>query len=302
MAVVYREIWIDQVEKAFNEALKDTFLDGIVDVSRYVQRGEESQTIHSTFFGVMPDVLINNTTYPIPLQELDGEDRTITLDKYQTKVTPVTDDELYALAYDKMKLVKDAHVEALVTNRLKKAIHALAPAEDGEKTPVILTTGEATADGSRKRMRWADVITYRERLSNAGIPIDGVRLVLCQDHVNDLLLEDQDLFKTYANRRDGSVSSQLGLDIREYAANPYYDVNTKKKLSFGGVVGNEHRRASVAFMPKRARKAQGDTRMYWAESRTNPEYQRNLIAFRNYFIVMPTSMENIGAIVSAKAS
>lgn len=298
MATVYREVWTKEVIKGFNEAIKDTFLDGIPDKSQYVTGDDESQVIHSTYFGVEPDVLINNSTYPIEIQELDGEDKTITLDKYQTKATPVTDDELNALAYDKMAAVKEAHVDAIAGNRLKKAIHALAPASHAAKTPVLITTGEQTPDGSRLRLKWEDIITLRSAFTSAGIPLENLRLVLCADHVNDLLLADTAFQKSYANFKDGVITNQLGFEMREYSANPYYTVSTKTKLSFGAVPGATARQASVVFNVKRARKATGRTKMYWSKAETDPQNQRNLINFRNYFICLPSVNEAIGAIVS----
>jgi len=299
MATVYREVWTKEVIKGFNAAIKDTFMDGIPDKSQYVKGDEEGQTIHSTYFGVMPDVLINNTTYPLDIQALDGEDKTISLDKYQTKATPITDDELYALAYDKMASVKDAHSDAIATNRLKKAIHALAPTGHTAKTPVLLTTGAATADNSRKRLKWDDIVALREAFTAADIPLEDMRLVLCADHVNDLLLADTAFQKTYANFKDGVITNQLGFEIREYSANPYFTVLTKVKLSFGAVPGATARQASVVFNVKRARRAAGITKMYWSKAETDPLNQRNLINFRNYFICLPSVNEAIGAIVSA---
>ena len=35
-----------------------------------------------------------------------------------------------------------------------KSIHALAPADHAAAHPVIVTTGETTPDGLRKRMKW----------------------------------------------------------------------------------------------------------------------------------------------------
>lgn len=298
MATVYREIWTKEIIKGFNAALKDTFMDGIPDKSQYVTGNDEAQVIHSTYFGVMPDVLINNTTYPIDIQTLDGEDKTISLDKYQTKATPITDDELTALAYDKMQSVKESHGDALATNRLKKAIHALAPAGHTVKTPVLLTTGAATADGTRKMLTWADIVALRQAFTDADIPLEDMRLVLCADHVNDLLLVDTSFQNTYANFKDGVITNQLGFEIREYSANPYYTVLTKVKLSFGAVPGATARRASVVFNVKRARKAAGLTQMYWSKAENDPLNQRNLINFRNYFICLPSVNEAIGAIVS----
>lgn len=301
MPNVYREVWEREVIKAFNLGAKDTFLDGIPDKSRYVTGDDEAQVIHSSYFGAQPDVLINNTTYPIGVQDLNGTDVAISLDKYQTKATPITDDELFALAYDKIAEVKDAHVIAMLENRLRKAIHAFAPAGHTAKTPVLLTTGDATEDGTRLRLRWRDVINFRNALTTAKIPVTGMRIVLCSDHVNDLLLEDQAFFRAYSNRSSGVIIDQLGFEFREYSDNPYFNVTTKAKLSFGAVVSDTtDRQASVAFLPSRMRKAMGLTKMYYSKAESDPLNQRNLINFRNYFIAMPSVNEAIGAIVSAK--
>ena len=301
LAGVYREVWTGEVIKVLDSGIKDSFLDGIPDKSRYVIGDDEVQVINSTLFDVEPDVLINNTTYPIPLQELDGTNIPITLDKYQTKVTPITDDELFALAYDEIKEVKDSHGNAIVRHNLGKAIHALAPAGDAANTPVITTTGATSTDGTRKRMRWVDIINLRERYGAAGIDVDGMRIVLCPDHVNDLLLEDKDLFKTLTNWRAGVVNSQLGFEIRSYIAAPYFNATALTKLSFGALPTATDRMASVVFTPSLARKARGLTKMYYSEARTDPQYQRNLVSFRNYFIALPSVNKAIGAIVSAPA-
>lgn len=298
MATVYREVWTGEVIKGFKVGLKDTFLDGVKDYSQHVTGDDEAQVIHSTYFGVHPDVLINNTTYPIGIQELNGSDIAISLDKYQTKATPVTDDELYALAYDKIQNVKDAHVEALVENRLKKAIHAFAPNADAVNHPVLLTTGEVV--GNRKRLRWIDVINIRSAYAKMGVPIEGLRFVLCPDHVNDLLVEETSMLaKSYANFSGGVITNQLGLEFREFANNPYYKVAEKKKLSFGAIVDDAtDMQASVVFPIKKVGKATGKTKMYWSDAKNDPENQRNLVNFRNYFIATPLIETGFVAVVS----
>ncbi len=294
----YRQVWEKEAVKSVDSAMKDTFLDGIPDKSKYVIGNDEMQTINSVYFGVEPDVLINNTTYPIPLQELDGTPIAITLDKYQTKVTPITDDELFALAYDKIKEVNTSHTNAIVKNRLKKSIHALAPASSATNTPVLLTTGAATSDGLRKRLRWDDVVALREAWTKAGFALEDLRLVLCADHVNDLLLADIAFRKTYANFKNGIITNQLGFEIREYSANPYFTVSTKAKISFGATPTTNERQASVVFNTGLARKATGVMKVYKSKAENDPQNQRNLIAYRNYFICLPSVQREIGAIVS----
>ena len=212
MAGIYKEVWEKEVVKGFTTGIEDTFLDGAKDKSRYVTGDDESQVIHSTYFGAEPDVLINNTTYPIAIQELNGSDIPISLDKYQTKATPVTDDELYALAYDKIKEVKDSHADALIRNRLKKAAHALGPQSHDASHPVLLTTG--AIQNGRKRLTWNDVILMCRAYAEAGIDIGGFRFLLCPAHKYDLLEAEPAMFKQYADFKKGIITQQLGLEFR----------------------------------------------------------------------------------------
>lgn len=300
MMGVYREVWTKEVVKHVEAGLKDTFLDGVMDFSSYVSGDNESQVIHASYFGVEPDVLINNTTYPIPVQELNGADIPISLDKFQTKATPITDDELNALAYPKMALVKTSHGNAILRNSLRKAIHSFGPAGNTAETPVLLTTG-ALVNG-RRQMIWKDVIALRQAYSDAGIEIENFRLVLCDDHINDLLLEENSQFtKSYANFKDGVITNQLGFEMRAYAMTPYYNATTKVKLSFGAVAAGTDSRASVCFPVLKTGKASGKTFVYFSEAKTDPLTQRNLINFRNYFIALPLVTRGFAAIVSARA-
>ena len=117
-AGVLTEVWTGELIKYLRRGLEATFLDGIPDASSLAN----NDVIHLVDVGVDPDVLVNNTTYPIPLQALDDTDKTISLDKFQSKVTPVTDDELYALSYDKMTRVKESHGNAINDAKFAKAV------------------------------------------------------------------------------------------------------------------------------------------------------------------------------------
>ncbi|MBI9063277.1 MAG: hypothetical protein JEZ14_14950 [Marinilabiliaceae bacterium] len=298
LAGVYREVWTGAVKEELSTAEKATFLDGIEDFSRHVTAvGDEMQVIHLVYMGVEPDVLINNTTYPIPEQVLDQEDIPIALDKYQTKVTPVTDDELYALSYDKISTVKRKHGKAIAKNKIKKAIHALAPSANTAAMPVIVTTGADDGTG-RKRLVWADLVTLKAKLDALEVPAEGRRLVLCDDHENDLLLLDTKFKDQYFNAESGKPYSRLGFEFHSYVANPYYTPSTRAKLAFGAIPQAGDQKATVFFSLERAAKANGWTKMYFAEAKTNPSTQRNTLNFRHHFIVMPTREEARGAIVS----
>ena len=290
---VFTEVWIGEVIKQFSHRLQNTFLDGVPDYSQYAH----NNVIHLVEAGINPDVLINNITYPIAIQELADGDKTINLDKFQTKATPVTDDELYSISYDKIALKKEQHGDAIAEKELDKAIHAFAPAENKTKTPVIAASGEF--DEQRQRITREDIIALKNRFDKAKVPQAGRRLVLCADHVQDLLLQDQSFANQYYNYQSGAITKMYGFDIYEYVNCPVFTTDGKKK-SFGAVAETGEYQASVAFYAPRMFKANAETTMYYSEAKTDPQNQRNLVNFRHYFVAMPKTEEAIGAIYSPK--
>ena len=282
-AGVYTEVWTGELVKGLREFLAGSWLDGIPDQSSIVN----NDVIHLVDVGVDPDVLINNTTYPIPLQALDDQDIAISLDKFQTKVTPITDDELYAISYDKMARVKESHSNAINDAIVAKAAHALCAQENTDKTPVLQTTGEKDPTTGRLRLTVNDLVNLKEALDNLKVPTANRRLVLCTDHVNDLLRADQTFREQYnINRTTGTVGNMYGFDIYTYGDNPVYTTAGKKKAVHAEAGAGEFQ-CSFAFYVPRVFKATGSTKMYYSEAGTDPEYQRNKINFRHHFICLP---------------
>ena len=286
-AGVYKEIWTGELVKQLRRGLEATWLDGIPDSSSIV----DNDVIHLVDVGVDPDVLINNTTYPIPLQSLDDSDIAIQLDKFQTKATPITDDELYAISYDKVARVKESHGNAINDAKFAKAAHAMCASENGTKTPVLATTGSRDPETGRLKLIPTDLIRMKKAMDKLGVPAAGRRLVLCNDHVNDLLEVDQKFKEQYnINRNDGTVGRLYGFDIYEFANNPLYTTAGAKK-AVGAVAGTGEFQCSFAFYTQRVFKATGSTKMYYSEAANDPQNQRNLVNFRHMFICMPKKQD-----------
>ena len=282
-AGVLKEVWTGEMVKSLRRGLDATWLDGIPDNSSIV----DNDVIHLVDVGVDPDVLINNTTYPIPEQALNDQDIPIGLDKFQTKVTPVTDDELYAISYDKMSRVKESHANAINDAKLMKAAHSMSASGNTAKTPVLKTSGARDAATGRVKMVTNDVIAMKKAMDALGVPAAGRRLVLCSDHVNDLLETDQNFKEQYnIDRNNGTVGRLYGFDIYEFANNPTYTTAGAKK-SVGATPSTGEFQASFAFYTNRVFKATGSTKMYFSEASTDPGSQTNKINFRHYFIAMP---------------
>ena len=289
---VFTEIWTGELVKRLRGGLTASWLDGVSDYSAAVN----NEVVHLVDVGGDPDVLINNTTYPIPAQELEDGDIALGLDKFQTKKTVVSDDTLFAISYDKIGSVIERHGDAITIGKFKKAAHAVAPQSDTDTTPVIPTSGEAGADGRKKLVR-ADIIALKRRLDAQGYPAVGRRLVLCSDHVNDLLEEDQKFRDQYYNYTSGKIANMYGFEVYEFENCPFY---TKEgtKVAYKTTPGGTDHQASFCFYTKRLFRAQGSTKMYYKDAATNPDNQANEVNFRHYYVVLPKKNEAIGAIYS----
>ena len=93
-AGLYAEIWTGELVGKLRAADTAPWLDGIPDYSGFTDKN----IIHLVDVGVDPDVLINNTTYPIPIKAIDDADIPISLDKFQTEATPITDGGVQGLS------------------------------------------------------------------------------------------------------------------------------------------------------------------------------------------------------------
>jgi hypothetical protein len=291
MEGVYTEVWTGELVKQLRGGMTASWLDGVSDYSAAVN----NEVVHLVDVGGDPDVLINNTTYPIAAQELDDGDIALGLDKFQTKKTAVSDDQLFAISYDKMGSVIERHGDAITIAKFKKAAHALAPNSNTAKTPVVPTSGED--DNGRKKCTRKDIIALKRKLDALQVPTAGRRLVLCSDHVNDLLEDDQKFRDQYYNYTTGKIANMYGFEVYEFENCPYFTKEGTKVPFKNSPSGTDHQ-ASFCFYTKRVFRAQGSTKMYYRDAQTNPDYQQNEVNFRHYYIVLPKKMEALGAIYS----
>jgi hypothetical protein len=300
LAGVYREIWTGELVESFQPEINASFLSEIPDESRWVQSsgGGENQVIHLVDIGADPEVLINNTTYPIGYETLADGDIAFSLDKFQTKATKVTDDELYAITYDKIAVVNKKHKNAILAKKFGKAIHALAPAAHTTATPVLGTSGAVI--GGKKSCCVNDIIDFAAALSDAGVPDDGQRiLVLNTKHVTGILKEVKNFYQDFANIGTGQLKALFyGFKVYVYHNNPVYLAADNTKVSYGAVFNPAtHNVASVAFYAPDMFRAEGATKMYYDEPDT--QNQASAVNYRHYYLVSPKKARAIGALVTS---
>jgi hypothetical protein len=302
MAGVYQEIWTGELVESFQPEIEASFLNEIPDESRWVQSSGsgENQVIHLVDIGADPEVLINNTTYPIGYSTLADGDIAFQLDKFTTVATKVTDDELYAISYDKIAVVNKKHKNAIMATKFAKATHALAPQVNTATTPVLGTSGATVA--GKKGCSVDDVIALAGALSASGVPDDGRRiLVLNTQHVTSLLKEVKNFYQDFANVGTGQIRALFyGFKVYIYHKMPFYLAADNTKVSFGAVFNPAtHNVASVAFYAPDMFRAEGTTKMYYDEPDT--QNQASAINYRHYYLVSPKKARAIAALVTTNA-
>ncbi|PDS26467.1 phage major capsid protein [Flavobacterium branchiophilum] len=300
MPANFADVWLDRVRNNITNADQAPFLDGIaemdVDVS---QMGEgtitESNIIHVPTSEFAPDILINNITYPIALQAYTDSEVIIKLDKFQTKVVTLTDDQVMGASYNRIDNATRKTVQKLTSEKFTKAIHAIAPTSNTANTPVIATTGAADATG-RLRLVYNDLVNLKNQFDKIKTPLTGRRLVLCADHYNDLLLDRANFGDQLVNYVRGQVAPVIaGFEIYQYEVMPTYTAGTKK--AYGAIPVAGDKTASVAFLVDNIAKKTGATKQYFTAAKDNPTTQTNQLAYRHYFIAVPFRAEMIGAII-----
>ncbi len=289
-AGVYREVWTGEMLKKFGH--EATFLNTVPSYDRYVN----NDVIHLIDIGAHPDVLVNNTTYPLTPQALGESDIPISLNKFETVPTSITHDELYALTYNKMKAAVELHKEALQINTGDMAAHAFAPGSDTAETPILRTTGNDNGNGY-KRLTIQDLIKLKKKFDDMKAPKTGRILVLGNQHISDLLMVAESFQKQYQNIKTGQVLSMYGFSIYEYINTPTYDASFNKKV-WGAAPAGTDRESSFAFVASRMFKARGSVEAFLQEAKSDVLNKRNLLSYNLRFIALPKKQKYIAALVN----
>ena len=290
MAGLAKEVWINQLTKKFYP--DSSFLNYTKDFSSLV----ENDAINMADAGVDPDVLINNTTYPIQVVNRVDTPIRIELDLFETKNTLVRRPEAIEYSYDQLESVLMGHRNILRARTAEKAAHAFAPLKDSEFTPVISTTGETS--GTRKRMSVEDILLLKERFDSVDIPLEERYLVLNPKHLSDLILFDVRAFKDLTDIVDGKPKRFAGFNVLQTSATPFYNATSLEKIAFTKTPGDTDVFCSFAFQKEEVMKADGTVHMY--AKYDDPEERGTIVGFDKRFIAVPIRNKGIGAIVSKK--
>ena len=266
------------------------------------QQWVNNDTIKIPKRGEAPKVLIDNTNYPILKNGRNDSHVVISLHKFDTENTVVTEDELYALPYEKVSDVQEQHRETLEDVTLEYGLWGLAPqANDESKNLFVMeTTGENDGTG-RKKLTTKDLRKLQEKMNKKGINKNGRVLLLCDDHVSDLLEEDRKFYTQYHNHTEGAISKKYyGFIIYEESKTPEYNDTTLVKLAYGSQTTG--RKSSVVFHKGVTGKAVGTVKRFARNAEDDPENRQHTIGFRVWHIIVTYGVEGSAAIISGKVA
>lgn len=287
-----KELWTGELIKKFRFVGK--WLSAVPSANQYVN----NNTIHMVDVGADPNVLIDNTVYPIATAGRTDVDVAVALKKFDTENTKITEDELYALPYDKKGSVITQHREVLEQTTAKYGLYSLTPAAESGSTPLIDTTGASDGGAQpRKRMKVDDIVEAKAAMDALEIPEEGRILILCSAHVRDLLLASQ-LFKDqYHNIVSGKLHNLYGFRVFTDVYNAVYTGVNKKAYGAAAIPATD-RDVSTFFFAPRTFKARGTVTMFSRLATEDPENRESVVGFRLHHIVLPKKTEGFGVIAS----
>lgn len=291
---VLLQLWETELSNKFRH--EHGWLSAVPSRDNYVN----NDAINLSEIGVDPSVLINTTLNKIPVQRREDGQKIIALNQFDTENTVITEEELVALPYDKEGSVLRQHREVLEETTGEYSLYNLAPASNSTNTPIVATTGSDNGS-SRKRLTSTDIINLKKKFDDLKIPKQGRILVLCNDHVSDLLVEDLNgnFSQAYNNRATGAISTNYyGFTVYESAYNPVYNGSNVKK-AWGAAAAVTDRNASIAFYNMRAVKAKGSVQIFIDRAENNPETRQSTFGARLYHVCVPKTTLGFGALVSA---
>jgi len=263
-----------------------SFLNELTDMDEFSRYNK----INLSEVGADPEVVENNTTWPLTPAQRTDEGIEIPLATFDTKPTHVTNVEELETNYKKAESVLKQHVDTLRTKCSESAAYNIAPASHTAETPVLKTTGANRGDGT-KALRYEDITELSLAFDNAEFPQEGRVIVLCPEHKTDLKNANMKLYK--AMMTDKEID---GFKIYTFTRNAKYNPATGEKLPKGALTGNK---SSFAFCKSGVMRSMGD-KTAKAEERF-ADYRGWLLGAQIRFVALPFRAKCVASIYSDAA-
>jgi len=276
-----QEIWVPDVMNLFYP--DSSFLSQPMDMSSFV----DADAINLADAGLDPDVLVDNTIYPVPETDASDKPLRLILKTYDTTSTVVRNAVALELAYDQRQLYTKKHQLALRQKLSIDAAYAYAPPVNSQFNPAI----DATADNANVIL---DRIIELQLAYNAvDAPLEGRVLVLDPAHAAIIAKEDKLLYKTFENTPGSTL---FGFKIYGFSKNPIYQKATMTKAAQGtAYVAANHAKSSFAFLKGEVMKAQGTMKLF--SFLNSPAHKGDVFNFQMRALATSHRNKYMGAII-----
>jgi hypothetical protein len=273
------EIWLPDVMEDFYP--DGAFIAEAEDMSQFVTK----DVINLSEAGVDPDVLINNTTYPVSETVASDSNHSLELDTYDTTSTVVRNAVALELAYDQRTLYTNKHKKALLKKLSTKAAHAYSPAQNNASNPVLTGSGTDSVLDM--------IIELEQKFNDLDVDEDSRILVLCSKDQAAIAKENKSLYKEVMARPGGIL---YGFKIYRFSKMPSYNKTTGIKIAFGAAINpTTDVTASVAFTRTEVMKAQGTFDFY--SRLKDPDIKGDKFNYQMRALALPKRNKYCGAIV-----
>jgi hypothetical protein len=258
-----KEVWLPDVKEQFYPPHE--FLNAGKDFSGFVN----NHAINLAELAITdPVVLINNTSLPIPVVQPTDTALQITLKRYSTQSTLVTDAVAKELAYDQKSYYIKRHQNSLFKQMSADAAMAWSPLQDSEYNAVI------SPSSSDPQALINAIIKLKSRFRKINA-FDQMNLVLCPEHEAAISGENVILYKDFS----GMPGAELfGFRLWFSSQCPYYTTSSGVKVTDGTPFNSSiHSNASFAFRSDEVGKALGEFDFYYILK--HPDYQGDVFNF-----------------------
>lgn len=283
---IEKQIWISMLMEGFYP--NRTFLARSVDMTAMV----EYNKINLAEAGVDPEVLVDNTTFPVPTASRSDTALELPLHTFDTKNTVVRNVEAMELAYDKMESVVRQHRNTLQAKTAAFAANNWAPQTNKELTPVRKTSGNTNKQGL-VALSFQDILDMDAWFRSKDIDPSTMVAVLNPYHLADLMAEDMKLYKEML-----TGNKIFGFDLYTFSQLPYYNASTGAKVAFGTAAQNTDTQCSLFYCANEVMRADGDIDVFARYK--DPEQRGDVIGFQKRFTALPIRNKYQAAIYSAK--
>ena len=211
---IEKQIWTDLLMEGFYP--DRSFLTHSVDMTPMV----EYNKINLAEAGIAPDVLIDNTTFPVPTVSRSDTALDLPLHTFDTKNTVVRNVEEMETSYAKMDSVIRQHRATLQAKTAAYAAYNWAPTGNAALTP-------AKATAAVGKIQFEDILKMDAWFRAQDIDPATLIVVLNPYHLADLQLEDMKLYKAMLES-----NKLFAFQLFTFSQLPYYNMTTGAKVTF----------------------------------------------------------------------